>query len=627
MARNSALGTSTTSQPIVRARSIASSSDSAAASQAGASEAAKAAEAEARYEEFPDSSAVAGEDAAAASRSSVAGGDAAAASLEDAIGRARATGCDVVEVPRAFLRAIGENDSQAVRILRAAFSHDNDALVRAMSVDFDVAELRAATRQTAGKSLRAGLGTAVGALRGLASRERGLAWADRLERIRRSGRKKNGALAASVDATGVDDERLRAEAVAADSVWERIEAVPSVTTRIALLCDSLVRRAVDDCTMLAPFGSQEPDGKVATVRFETDASAIVDLASFARAIDADESVVAFHVTVNGSLYESAARWLEEHHRDRAAYAWPSGEADERVVAPSMTFSASRLNLYAKCPRRWYYEYLCAAVEEKTTSHAIYGKVFHGALEALHRDVRVPADWVRTEVLDRLLGLLDVAFGQALHEFASQLEYEVLRLRARQVAQHYVRWLYEEAADAPLEIVEVESRQTLTLRGHRFVGFIDRVDRPPGGGPVTIFDYKTGRIEDDPAEYLRQVRSGEEAQLAIYYAMRRAQGDDVARVALVSIRDARAKTWILALDITDDEGKSVVHRADRLGVVRASCSIADLERSLDVLTARCDLMTREGIEHFDVGSDPPCLFCAYAQSCRERPADGERIFAR
>jgi len=145
--------------------------------------------------------------------------------------------------------------------------------------------------------------------------------------------------------------------------------------------------------------------------------------------------------------------------------------------------------------------------------------------------------------------------------------------------------------------------------------------------VTIFDYKTGRIEDDPAEYLRQVRSGEEAQLALYYAMRRSQGDDVARIALVSIRDARAKTWILALDITDDSGASIVHRADRAGVIRASCSIADLERSLDALIARCDMMTREGVERFEVGSDPPCVFCAYATSCRERPADGERIFAR
>ena len=531
-------------------------------------------------------------------------------------------------MPRTVLRAIGGCESQTLRTLRAAFSHDDDALVRAMSVDFDAAELRAATRLTAGKSLRAALGTAVGAFRGLAARERGLSWANRLEKIRRSGRKKRGPLVAVVDAAGGDDDRLRAEAVAADAVWHAVEHPPSMTTRIALLCDCMDRRVIDDGVVLAPVGCSEHDANVVRVSFEGDDPGIVDEASFGRGIDVSAAALeARRITVQGSPYKAAASWLEKHHHERAPYAWPAAELDERIVAPSMTFSASRLNLYAKCPRRWFYEYLCAAVEEKTTSHAVYGKVFHGALEALHRDVRVPVDWDRAEVLDRLMGLLDVAFGQSHREFASQLEYEVLRLRARQVAQHYIRWLYEEAADAPLEIVEVESRQTLTLRGHRFVGFIDRIDRPPGGGPVTIFDYKTGRIEDDPAEYLRQVRTGEEAQLAIYYAMRRAQGDDVARIALVSIRDARAKTWVLALDITDDAGKSVVHRADRLGVVRASCSIADLERSLDVLTARCDLMTHDGIEHFQVGSDPPCVFCAYALSCRERPADGERIFAR
>jgi len=145
--------------------------------------------------------------------------------------------------------------------------------------------------------------------------------------------------------------------------------------------------------------------------------------------------------------------------------------------------------------------------------------------------------------------------------------------------------------------------------------------------VTILDYKTGRIHDDPEEYLKLVRAGEEAQLALYYAMRRARGDDVARVALVSIRDARDKTWVLALDIAGDGGRAVVERSDRAGVVRATCSTSDLERSLDALTRRCDEITREGFDHFAVGDDPPCSYCSYFAACRERPADAERIFAR
>jgi RecB family exonuclease len=585
------------------------------ATQAGASEAARAAEAEARLANFPDSSAVAGEVACFAS-------------LADALEVARSRGVFTVEVPRAFLNAIGTGESQAVRLLRAAFSNDDDALVRAMATEFDVSELRAAARLTVPRSMRKGLATAGDAFRGGEARERAIAWSNRIREIRRGGRKKRAALSAAAEATGEADEQLRAAAAAADAVWDSVDGVPPIAVRAALLCDALIRQAVDEALTVVPCGCRETDAAGVSLSFFDDDNAMaVDGKAFARALEIDAKPIETHWLAQTSLFDSAAEWLTRRWLERSAHTWPGAEPSEPVVASAMTFSASRLNLYSKCPRRWFYEYLCGAVEETTTSNAVYGKVFHAALEALHLEVRIPADWGRAAVFDRLCGLLDVAFGQAHHEFASQLEYEVLRLRARQVAKHYVRWLYDEAADAPLEIVEVESRQLLLAGGHRFVGYIDRIDRPRGGGPVTIFDYKTGRIESDPEEYVRQVRSGEEAQLALYYAMRRAQGDEVARIALVSIRDARDKTWILALDITDETGTSVVPRADRKGVVRASCSAEDLGRSLDILTERCDLLTQGGVDHFAVGEDPPCSYCAYALACRERPADGERIFAR
>ena len=551
------------------------------------------------------------------------------ASVAEAIDAARRNAVAEVAVPRAFLRTIDTTQNEAIRLLRAAFSNDDDALIRAAAPHFDVAELRAAQRLVAPRSLRAGLVTAGAAFRGGDTWDRALQWARHIAAVRRAGRRKRGALGKATAQTGVADEHLRAQAAAADAVWDADDRPPSPATRVLLLCDSRSMHQTDDGVRLVPLGCVQSDKRAWTIDFDPGPSNAVSASALGRALDVDETTLgARHVRVRIPLHAALAQWLLEGGASHpASVAWPIPEPVERVVAPAMTFSASRLNLFVKCPRRWYYEYLCAAVEEKSTANAAYGKVFHAALEALHRDVRFPADWEQAVVLDRLCGLLDVTFGQSHGEFASQLEYEVLRLRARQVARHYVRWLYEEAADAPLEIVEIESRQTLLLRGHRFVGYIDRVDRPPGGGAITIFDYKTGRIEEDPEEYLRLVRSGEEAQLALYYAMRRAQGDDVARVALVSIRDARDKAWILALDITDEAGRSVVQRAERAGVVRATCSIADLERSLDALTARCDTITREGFDHFAVGADPPCSYCAYAPACRERPGDGERIFAR
>jgi hypothetical protein len=53
----------------------------------------------------------------------------------------------------------------------------------------------------------------------------------------------------------------------------------------------------------------------------------------------------------------------------------------------------------------------------------------------------------------------------------------------------------------------------------------------------------------------------------------------------------------------------------------------MEVAIDALLARADALTTGGIEHFDPGEDPPCSYCAYAHACRERPAEGERVFAR
>jgi ATP-dependent helicase/nuclease subunit B len=70
--------------------------------------------------------------------------------------------------------------------------------------------------------------------------------------------------------------------------------------------------------------------------------------------------------------------------------------------------------------------------------------------------------------------------------------------------------------------------TVTLgdgRTVRFHGRIDRVDEGPGGSPVVVFDYKTGRFVDDPTEGLER---GDKLQLPIY-ALAMAGGHPAAEV--------------------------------------------------------------------------------------------------
>jgi RecB family exonuclease len=333
------------------------------------------------------------------------------------------------------------------------------------------------------------------------------------------------------------------------------------------------------------------------------------------------------ITVRQPASAALAQWFAEAQPHADIWEWPVPEVARPLVAPAMAFSASRLNGFVKCPRRWFFEYLCDAVEDAGSAAATYGKVFHEALEGLHRTIRMPADWSGNAILERLHAELDLAFDRNRGEFASGLDFEVSRLKARAVAAHYARWLRAEADDHPMQVEAVEALQRWTMGGHEFVGFIDRIDRPAAGGPITIYDYKTGRIDEDPQEYVAKIRSGEEAQLALYYTVRRMRGDDVGRLALISLRDPRDAVWVLALDIVDAAGNAVVERAARTGVVRGTCTPADMETAVGELIARADALTQTGAEHFAPGADPPCSYCAYARACRERPADSERVFAR
>ena len=384
---------------------------------------------------------------------------------------------------------------------------------------------------------------------------------------------------------------------------------------------------------LHPRGADDLPMQTASIEFADEPGSAVQARGWAESLGAAPDALSsgeqaqLRIIVDVPAQYALAEWFAGAEPDEEAWAWPAPEAPRPLVAPAMTFSASRLNGFVKCPRRWFFEYLCDALIDEGSAAATYGKVFHEALEALHRTIREPADWSGNSILERLHGELDLAFERNRNEFASRLEFEVSRLRARAVAAHYARWLRAEAQDHPMQVEAVESLQRWTMRGYTFVGFIDRIDRPAGGGPITIYDYKTGRIEEDPRAYVAAMRRGDEAQLALYYAVRRTRGDDVGRLALVSLRDPRDPVTVMALDMVDDQGKAVVERDPRSGIVRGSCTPADMEAAIDALLARADELTTGGIEHFYPGEDPPCSYCAYAHACRERPADGERVFAR
>ena len=68
---------------------------------------------------------------------------------------------------------------------------------------------------------------------------------------------------------------------------------------------------------------------------------------------------------------------------------PSTRAPSGVTARQKHFSASSLNAYAECPRKWFYRYACAAIEDPGSSAAAYGTAFHLALEDFHGEFPRP----------------------------------------------------------------------------------------------------------------------------------------------------------------------------------------------------------------------------------------------
>jgi len=182
--------------------------------------------------------------------------DVSASSFGEAIELLIGAGCHVIEAPRAVVTAVGLDDPPAIRVLRAAASSDDRSLVEALAGEFDVAELKAAERLAGQRSLRAALPTAGAAFRGIGSRERAVRWSDRIEEVRRSGRKRRGALTAAVEATGVADAETATHAAAADAVWDSLEEPPSFGVRAALLRDAVsAARVSDGALRLLPIGS------------------------------------------------------------------------------------------------------------------------------------------------------------------------------------------------------------------------------------------------------------------------------------------------------------------------------------------------------------------------------------
>jgi RecB family exonuclease len=298
-----------------------------------------------------------------------------------------------------------------------------------------------------------------------------------------------------------------------------------------------------------------------------------------------------------------------------------------VTSRRATFSASSLNTFAECERKWYYRYVCSAVEDRGSSASFYGIAFHAALEDFH------GTHTRFEASDAasLASVLDFAIASSFDRhrtrFDAPVEFELQKRRARRTGKRYVAWLIERATREPFTVVGCETSADVTLGGHPFIGFIDRLDRDDATGGITVVDYKTGAIAKSAGEYLADVLAFRDFQLPFYYWARTAAGDRVTRLALVPLKDALLDVAPIELTVLD----RVVQRPrppGRSASTTAQIGVADLERARDRMIELAGTLASPTIAHYAATDDPDaCRYCAYKDACRERPLVAEERFGR
>ena len=287
------------------------------------------------------------------------------------------------------------------------------------------------------------------------------------------------------------------------------------------------------------------------------------------------------------------------------------------------FSASQLNTYVECARKWYYRYLCAAIEDRGSSASFYGTAFHAALEDLHGEFPQPGTVDAALLERRLEGYINAAFDRHRNLFDTPVEYELQRRRAQRTAKKYVEWLAAEAKRAPFTVVGCELGAELQIDGYDFIGYIDRLDRDDRTGGVTVIDYKTGSIAMSAAEYREKVRQFRDFQLPFYYWARTEAGDRVSRLALVPLKDALLDVRPISLEVVPVSAEAVRSNSPT-GVI----PLAELERARDRMLQLCAELTSGTTHTFAVAGDPAaCQYCVYKTACATRPYPEEERFAR
>lgn len=183
-------------------------------------------------------------------------------------------------------------------------------------------------------------------------------------------------------------------------------------------------------------------------------------------------------------------WLDDPEADRQGL----------IDADSFEFSASKIDLYKRCPLQFKFRY-ALLVPGRPGAPMDIGASVHAVLEKIAKRRTNGEDTSEEQALDLLKRHWRYTGFDNKKRLKEGWDDAVGMIRA------FMEW-DQKAADRGVEIVGVEQEFKMDVGGLRFMGKMDRVDKEPGGQYV-VTDYKTGKKPTKKSEI------GHDVQMNLY----------------------------------------------------------------------------------------------------------------
>lgn len=179
------------------------------------------------------------------------------------------------------------------------------------------------------------------------------------------------------------------------------------------------------------------------------------------------------------------------------------DADVEVIRKTV-LSATTLQNYIACPAKFYYGTVKGLVAEEEVSESLdygtFGTVFHDTMRALYSSPKVTRqdiegwlerpDGIKRIVKDQIMSQLNTFEVSGRNLVVA----DVIVKYVQKTLQRDIELLAKRGKDH-FDILGLEVRVSGEFHGHKFKGFIDRLDSLEDA-EVRVVDYKTGKVLED-----------------------------------------------------------------------------------------------------------------------------------